>query len=125
MLVRFLGTPKNTGVHSQWVQFNYADFKVQIHSPRIFWSSLQSKETQKVHQRFSPFLPPEMKKTGFRTADPSPESPILPVFARFLPKTQEKTPFVAVDKRGFFHGRSDWIRRAPNGALPALPSPVA
>ena len=31
-----------------------------------------------------------MKKSGFRTADLPSESPILPIFARFLPKVQEK-----------------------------------
>ena len=69
--------------------------------PVFFWCSLQSKETQKVHQRFRPFLPPENKKLGFRTVDQPPESPKLPDFALFLPKMQEKTPFVVVDKRGF------------------------
>ena len=54
---------------------------------------------------------------GSRTTGPPPESPILPIFARFLPKTQEKTPFVVVDKRGFFSGRSDWIRTS--AALPS------
>jgi hypothetical protein len=75
-----------------------------------FCCSLQSKETQKVHQHFRPFLRPEMKKSGFRTADLPSESPILPLFARFLPKMQEKTPFVVVDKRGFFVGGKRWIR---------------
>ena len=44
-----------------------------------------------------------MKKSGFRTVGLPPESPILPIFARFLPKMQEKTSLAVVDKRGFFY----------------------
>ncbi len=78
--------------------------------PVFFWCSLQSKETQKVHQHFRPFSRPENKKSGFRTADRPSESPKLPDFARFLPKMQEKTPFAVVDKRGFFFGWGGRIR---------------
>ena len=74
----------------------------------LFWSSLQSKETQNVHQRFSPFLRPETKKSGFRTADPPSESQKYLYFARFLPKMRKETPFIVVDKRRFFFGLSDW-----------------
>ena len=72
-------------------RLNYRLFEVQIHP----WSFLQSKETQKCTHaflakstHFSSFFLPEIKKSGFRTADPPSESPILPIFARFLTKTQ-------------------------------------
>ena len=78
--------------------------------PVFFWCSLQSKETQKVHQHFRPFSCPENKKSGFQTVDQPSGSPICPYFARFLPKMRKETPSVVVDKRRFFYGGQGWIR---------------
>ena len=69
-----------------------------------FVLSLQSKETQKVHQRFQPFSGSEHKKSGPEAADRPLRSPISLNFARFSPKMQEETSFALVDKRGFFDG---------------------
>ena len=80
--------------------FVYNRFKSYLLN--TFVLSLQSKETQKVHQRFRAVSAAESKKTGSEAADRPLRSPILLCFARFLPKMQEKTSFVLVDKRGFF-----------------------
>jgi hypothetical protein len=68
----------------------------------LFVLSLQSKETQKVHQRFQPFSSPERKKSGFGAANRPLRSPISLHSVPFSPKMQEETSFALVDKRGFF-----------------------
>ena len=76
----------------------------------LFVLSLQSKETQKVHQHFRAVPASESKKSGSEAANRPHRSPIYPYLARFYPKMQEKTPFAVVDKRGFFDGRGGGIR---------------
>ena len=75
-----------------------------------FVRSLQSKETQKVHQRFRAISAAESKKSGSAAADRLLQSPISQYFARFSPKMHEKTSFVLVDKRGFFDGEEGKTR---------------
>ena len=76
----------------------------------LFVLSLQSKETQKVHQHFRAVPASESKKPGSEAANRPHRSPIYPYLARFYPKMQEKTPFAVVDKRGFFDGGVRGIR---------------
>ena len=76
----------------------------------FFARSLQSKETQKVHQHFRAFSAPENKKSGSAAAGLLHWSPKTPIFARFLPKMRKETPSVVVDKRRFFYGGQGWIR---------------
>ncbi len=83
----------------------------------------RAKKRKKYTSIFRRFCYLKTKKTGFRTADQPSESPILPIFARFLPKMQEKTPFVVVDKRGFFYGRNDRVRPPAGGAVARSDSP--
>ena len=81
----------------------------------LFVLSLQSKETQKVHQHFRAVPASESKKSGSEAANRPHRSPIYPYLARFYPKMQEKTPFAVVDKRGFFDGRGRRTRTLKNG----------
>ena len=77
---------------------------VRVLPHTLFVLSLQSKETQKVHQRFRTVSAAERKKLGSEAAERPLRSPISLYFTRFTPKMQEKTSLVLVDKRGFFHG---------------------
>jgi hypothetical protein len=85
----------------------------------LFVLSLQSKETQKVHQHFRAVPASESKKSGSEAANRPHRSPIYPYLARFYPKMQEKTPFAVVDKRGFFDGGGGGSRFSPAGSVTA------
>ena len=86
----------------------------------FFARSLQSKETQKVHQHFRAFSAPENKKSGSAAAGLLHWSPKTPIFARFLPKMRKETPSVVVDKRRFFYGCGGGICSCSSRRIPLL-----
>ena len=76
----------------------------------LFWSSLQSKETQKVHRHFCP----ENRKNGLRNSCVAALKPVFkpkkPEKPRKTPKGRKKTQNVVVDKLRFFDGGDERIR---------------
>ena len=78
--------------------------------PVFFWCSLQSKETQKVHQHFCL----ENRKNGLRNSCVAALKPVFklkkPEKPRKAPKGRKKTQFALVDKLRFFSGLPDRIR---------------
>ena len=76
----------------------------------LFWRSLQSKETQKVHRHFCP----ENRKNGLRNSRVATLKPVFklkkPKKPRKTPKGRKETQFALVDKLRFFYGGDGGIR---------------
>ena len=92
----------------------FANIRFKSHTLNTFSSCLQSKEILCVHRRFRTVSAAESKKSGFGAADRPLQSPFFYDSPCILPRKQEKTSLVLVDKRGFFYGCGIGIRTQTN-----------
>ncbi len=92
----------------------FANIRFKSYLLNTFSSCLQGKEILFVQQRFRYSFAAERKKPGFGVANRPLRSPVFQYCPCILPRKQEKTSLVVVDKRGFFYGCGIGIRTPTN-----------
>ena len=93
---------------------------VRVHTPQHFLRFFAELRNAKSTPAFLRAFGPGKQKIGPRSSRSTALKPVCffyLIFARFLPKMQEKTTFAVVDKSGFFYGRSE-VTRTPGILLP-------